>query len=180
MYPVEISMFGQEKNEKTYNKTIETATQNEIDACKGIVKKEVMFALLLSVADKNCYGGLKSTLAQHMSMGINQYPCTVEKMMNILKTYCIIAKEVIKVKSPLKSNEQQIEVVFAQSTLDKRNATYIVCFNCGKNGHYARHCPSRKGYMNTTVDDKNDGVDNNGVSDKHFFHQTSGGDLSKD
>ena len=34
--------------------------------------------------------------------------------------------------------------------------------------------------MNTTVDDENNDVDNEGVRDEHIFHQTSGGDLSKD
>ena len=74
------------KLEKTYNKTIETATQSEIDAYKKMVKKEVMAAVLLSGAAKIHYGRLKSTLAQHMSMRTNQYPHTVEETMNIFNT----------------------------------------------------------------------------------------------
>ena len=54
-------VWSRKNLQKKFNKTIETATQNEIDACKEMVKKEVMTALLLSGADKNCYGGLKST-----------------------------------------------------------------------------------------------------------------------
>ena len=56
--------------------------------------------------------------------------------------------------------------------------TDIVSYNCGKNGHHARNCPSKKGYVNTTIGDENNDVDNEGVSDKHIFHQT-GGNLSK-
>ena len=44
----------------------------------------VMAAFLLHEADKFQYGGLKSTLAQHMSMGANQYPWSVKESINIL------------------------------------------------------------------------------------------------
>ena len=43
-----------------------------------------MAAPLLYGADKFRYDGLKSTLAQHMSTGTNQYTRSLEEMMNIL------------------------------------------------------------------------------------------------
>ena len=72
------------KLSKLYNKTIDEAIEDEIKMSKEGVKKEV---ILISGADKLRYGGLKSTLDQHLSMGMNQYPCTVNKTLNILNTY---------------------------------------------------------------------------------------------
>ena len=43
-------------------------------------KKEITAALFLHGADKVRYGGLKGTLAQNMSMGMNQYPKMTKDM----------------------------------------------------------------------------------------------------
>ena len=43
-----------------------------------------MAALLLHGVDNVRYGWLKSTLAQNMSMGTNQYPWTMEETLNSL------------------------------------------------------------------------------------------------
>ena len=60
-----------EKLSKMFNTTIDEATQDEIHKCEDMVKKEVIAALLLSGSDKIRFIGLKSTVAQHMSMGTN-------------------------------------------------------------------------------------------------------------
>ena len=78
-----------------------------------------MTALLLSGSDKNQYGVLKSTLAQHVSMGTNQYPSTVEEMMNVLNAYSKTAKGAQKFKPYSKSANEQTEVVFAQSNTNE-------------------------------------------------------------
>ena len=70
------------KLEKTYNKTIETATQNEIDACKEKVKNEVMAALLLSGTDWQ----IKRHLSPTHVHGDKSIPSHIEEIMNILNT----------------------------------------------------------------------------------------------
>ena len=102
-----------------------------------MVKKEVMAALLLSGSNKNRYGRLMSTLAQHMSMGTIQYPHTVEDTMNILNTCSKTAKVAQKNKPSSKSVDQHAEVVFAQSNINKKpdfTITDIISYNCGKIG----------------------------------------------
>ena len=84
-----------------------------------------------------------------------------------------------------KSTDQQTEVVFVfvQSNASKKtdcSTIDIVCYNCGKSGHYARNYPSKKSYMNATAGDDDNGQDNKSMNDEHIFHQTGGGDLSKD
>ena len=61
------------------------ASDKELKTCEEEVKKE-MVVLLPHRADKFRYGGLKSTLAQHMSMGTNRYPRSLKKK-NLLNTY---------------------------------------------------------------------------------------------
>ena len=73
------------KNSANY--TTNRFCEHELKTSEEVVKKEVMAALLLSGADILRYGGLKSTLAQHLSMGINQYPRTVDETLNIINTY---------------------------------------------------------------------------------------------
>ena len=46
-----------------------------------------MAALFIHGADKIRYGCQKSTLAQNMLMGSNQYPRSMEGALNILNTY---------------------------------------------------------------------------------------------
>ena len=71
---------------------MEKVMQGGIEQCEKAVKKETMAALLLHGADKVRYGGLKSTLAQNMSMKMNQYPWTTEETLNIFNTYSQIHK----------------------------------------------------------------------------------------
>ena len=59
---------------KKFDKAMEVAMQREIEQCIIVVKKETMAAQPLHGVDKIRYRGLKSTLAQNMSMGTNQYP----------------------------------------------------------------------------------------------------------
>ena len=89
--------FGEGKLNKTYNKTIDVATHDEI-------KKEVMSVLLLIGSNKLQYGDLKSMLAQHTSMGTNYYPCMVDETMNILNSY----NKMAKVSQRFKSTKEQV------------------------------------------------------------------------
>ena len=66
-------------------------------------------------ADKTCHSGLKSTLAQNMSMGSNQYPRTTEEALNILNTYSQTTKHQHK-KKIYKSDERWTKVAFMQIT----------------------------------------------------------------
>ena len=68
-------------------KTMKEAMQQEIEQCEKAFKKETMTAILLHGANKVRYGKPKSTLAQNISMGMNQYPWTTEETLNILNTY---------------------------------------------------------------------------------------------
>ena len=68
------------KLDKIYNETLDMATLDEVSKCKELVKKEVMAALLLCGSDKLNYYGLKSMLAQHMSMGMNHTPVQLMKL----------------------------------------------------------------------------------------------------
>ena len=53
----------EDKMMEKFDKTMEVATQQEIEECERAIKKETMATLLLHGADKVRYGGLKSTLA---------------------------------------------------------------------------------------------------------------------
>ena len=89
MTSIHINWVNSQISEKNWKKAsdnnVEKGPETEIKACEDNVK-EVMATLLLQKADKFCYGGLKSALAQHISMGTNQYPHSVKETMNILNT----------------------------------------------------------------------------------------------
>ena len=61
----------EDKMMEKFDKMMEEAMQQEAEECEKAVKKETMAALLLHGADKVRCGGLKSTLSQNMSMGMN-------------------------------------------------------------------------------------------------------------
>ena len=92
------------KLSKLYNKSINETNEHELKTSEEVVKKEVTASLLLSGAEKLRYGGLKSTLTQHLSMGMNQYLCTVDETLNILNSYHKTTKGNPWVKNPTKPN----------------------------------------------------------------------------
>ena len=158
------------------------ATLDQVSKCKKLVKNEVMAALLLSGFNKLHYGGLKSMLTQHMYMGMNQYPCTVDETSNILNTYNKTTKGGQHFKSNAKAPEHQSEVVFSQSNATKKVehfTTDVTCYHCGKPGHYAKNCPKKTNYLHTTVSNAHN-TDNDNDSEEHIFHQTGTNNLSKD
>ena len=118
-----------------------------------------------------------------MSRGANQYPSTVEKMMNSINAYSKTANGAQKFKPSSKATNQQTKIVFAQSNTNEKTYctnTNIICYNCEKNEHYARNCPSKTSNMNTTVGDERHEEENKSESYEHIFHQISAGYLNKD
>ena len=118
---------------KLYNKLMDKAIEHELKTSEEVVKKEVMAALLLSGADKLRYGGLNSTLAQYLSMGMNQYPCTVDETLNILNAYHKTTKGNSWMKTPIKLKKNQTEVIFAQANTTKKSEHSkpdITCYHC--------------------------------------------------
>ena len=61
--------------------------QDAIVKCQETVKKDIMSAMFFHDTHKFHYGSLKSTLAQDMSIGMNQYPCLLQEAMIILNFY---------------------------------------------------------------------------------------------
>ena len=160
------------------NKTMEEATQQEIEECEKAVKMETMMALLLHGVNKVRYGGLKSTLAQNMAIGRNLYPRTTKEMLNIINTYSQMMRYK-KEGKPQGNDDVQNEVVFAQSvrtSYERRDLKDITCYHCGENGHYAKECEKWKSeQMHTNVAGSSDDESGEVV---HIFHQHILGVLS--
>ena len=101
-----------------YERTLEEATMAEIKVFQEIVKKEVMAVIFLNGADKVHYGSLTRTLAQNMSMGINQYPRSTKDALNILNTYSQITKYEYKGKI-YKPEQGRAEIAFIRVGMDQ-------------------------------------------------------------
>ena len=103
--------------------------------------------------------------------------------MNIFNTFNKTTRGQQRPKLYQQGNDPQTEVVFAQTTTDKRTdqtTTNVMSYHCRQIGHYAKDSPKRRSYMNTT----NTGNDHNEINKKsnkeHIFHQTGSEHLSKD
>ena len=100
--------------EKIFNKTLDRASQKGVASFKEMLKKEVVAASLIHGVDKFLHGGLKGTLAQHMSMETNQYPQSLEETMNILIIYKKTTRMQQHSKTNKKKKDNQTEVFFVK------------------------------------------------------------------
>jgi hypothetical protein len=62
-------------------------TEDELAAVEAKVSEAIKGALLISGADKRCYGKLKDKLANSYLLGSDQYPNTLDKATRILDNY---------------------------------------------------------------------------------------------
>ena len=79
-------------------------------------------ALFLNGSEKAQYGGLKSLLAQNMSMVRNQYPRTAEEALNTLNTYSHTTTHKQKGKT-CKSEDRRTNMAFAQISMERKSKT---------------------------------------------------------
>ena len=142
------------KMKKTYGTSVKEATEHEIIECQEVVKKEVMAAMFLHGLDEFLYGPLKSTLAQHMSMGMNWYSPSLKKDMNTINTYNKTSRGQQETKMVQGATNNNIEIFFAQSSKSDKSdqdLSHITYFHYGMKGHYVKDCPKRKNYVQTMV-----------------------------
>ena len=120
---------------------------------------------------------LKSTLAQNMLMGSNQYPRSFEEDLNTLNIDSQTTSYQKKGK-PAKREDGQGGVAFAQadkSTVDRKDFKDVIYYDCREKWHYTRTCEKNKEQIHTTMADSSD-YESKGV--QHIFNQNIMGILS--
>ena len=129
------------------------------DEERDIIKKESfnkwITYLFLSNCDQKKYGSLRKNFQMQYSLGNNQYPKMMVKAVDVLTnnqwdtTYKESQKAKQKTKEDNKNRnnnndnnnklEEKTETSYAQSGKDKE----VICYCCGKKGHYSNNCPKK-------------------------------------
>ena len=119
-----------------YTKELADATEDKIKKAKEYMLKRGSATLLLIGSDQGWYGSLKNQLQQNMTMGTNNYPKSVDEIMNILNTFAKTLKSMGVKEGGIKHDNTK--VAFAQKESKK-----IICYHCSEEDHIAKVYPKK-------------------------------------
>ena len=94
--------------------------------------------LLLIGTDHGRYGTMKNQMQQNMTMGTNNYPKSIDEIVNILNTFIKTNKNSYAKKNNYRA--EGTEVAFTQA----RDLSEVTCYHCGKKGHFAKICAEKE------------------------------------
>lgn len=118
-----------------------TAKQN---ALKKEAFEQRLAYLIMKGADCTKYGSILKNMVTQYSLGNDQYPKTLEVVVDVLTEHCFDANYNELRKANKKKEHEEIdskkEASFAQK--EKKNKE-MVCHCCGKTGHIAPKCNKR-------------------------------------
>ena len=144
-------------------------TPDELAIAHKCIREEFIAALMLSGANRDRYGALRTELSNQYTFGNDIYPKTVDQCLTMMNRRMDSAPRQPRgppchppIKQPVKTNNKAL--VFAQGT-DKPSSdnkkndsfskgssssgsvsrgskiTMVVCRNCGRQGHVSAVCP---------------------------------------
>ena len=135
---------------------------------KKKVQEKFLAALMLDGANRDKYGDLKRSIQENYVTGTSKYPVSPEVVLRILNAYVPPAGWNRCMKQ---DGGGDSGAMFAQTDNDtwKKN---ITCHKCGKTGHLARECKSKKepDQVQTNVEEKESDED----KDKNIFCAAQG------
>jgi hypothetical protein len=144
-------------------------TPDELAIANKCVREEFLAALMLSGANRDRYGALRTEFSNQYTFGNDLYPKTVDQCLTMMNRQMDSAPRQPPgpprhppIEQPVKTNDEAL--VFAQSTDkpstdNKKNdsfskgssssgsvsrgskITMVVCRNCGRQGHVSAVCP---------------------------------------
>ncbi len=147
------------------NLDVTKATLDELKKAKKKVREKFLAALMLDRVNHDKYGNLNRSIQENYVTRTSKYPVSPEVVLRILNAYVPPAGWNRRMKQ---DGGGDSGAIFAQTDNDtwKKN---ITCHKCGKKGHLARECKSKKepDQVHTNVAEEESDED----KDKNIFSQ---------
>lgn len=119
--------------------TVSSATDDQRSAAAQVASDKFLAALMLSGANLKRFDSLKKELSNSFAMGVDNYPTTLEEVLDLLNSYKPIAssRPTAAPAATRPSDAIEEQAMFAQGDTP-------VCNDCNEPGHVQRHCPRRR------------------------------------
>jgi hypothetical protein len=147
------------------NFDVAKATSDAMKKAKKKVREKFLAALMLDGANYDKYGNLKRSIQENYVTRTSEYPVSPEVVLRILNAYVPPPGWNRRMKQDGRGDSGGM---FAQTDDDtwKKN---ITCHKCGKKGHLARECKSKKkpDQVHANVEEEDSDED----KDKNLFVQ---------
>ncbi len=151
------------------NLDITIATSDELKKAKKKVQEKFLAALMLDGVNCDKCGNLKRSMQENYVTGTSKYPVSPEVVMCILNAYVPPAGWNRRMKQ---DGGGDSGAIFAQTDDDtwKKN---ITCNKCGKKGHLAWECQSKKepDQVHANVEVQVEEEESDGDKDENIFAQ---------
>ena len=127
---------------KANGTTTSSATTDEKKEAATTARNKFCAALMLSGANIKKYRALKNELSNSFALGNNNYPDTMEGVLDLLNNYTV-QTTTSRASTATSSNNASRNDAIEEQAMFVQDAS-VICNDCHQPGHVQRNCPHRR------------------------------------